>query len=97
MTNAISVDPIVLPNNISYKDLVDFFNSNNKDGIIDWGIYSIKSDWISIIESSYKFYKKVWLDYTYAKSLVENYGNDFELIKIEIKREFCKGYRYSRK
>ena len=86
-----------LPKSTTYSDLVTFFNSENKDGVIDWGIYSTKTDWIQIIETSYRFYKKTWMNVSYAKKMIENYGDDFELTKLEIKRLFVVGNRYTRK
>lgn len=87
---------VTLPNDISYNDLVEYFKANNDNGVIDWNVYSTKSDWIAVIESSYRLFKKVWNNYTYAKSMIENYGNTYELIKIEIKALFNVGKRYNR-
>lgn len=96
LDSSVEIEPVELPNNISYKDLVEHFKENNIDGVVNWGVYSTKTNWISIIESSYKFYKKVWTDFTYARDMVENYGDEFELIKVEIKSMFKKGERYKR-
>lgn len=61
------VPPIELPNNITYKDLVRYFNELNKNGVVDWGLFGTKTEWISLIEASYKFYKTAWVDFTYAR------------------------------
>lgn len=92
----ISVDQIILPREINYKNLVDYFMEKNTDGEIDWDIYSTREEWISIIEDSYKYYKKVWKDLTYAKSMVENHNDIHELVRMEIKRKFSVGSSYTR-
>ena len=97
LENVTEVKQLELPKSTTYKELVEFFNTNNKDGVIDWGYYSTKSDWIAVIESSYRLYKRTWMDITYAKKMIENYGDDFELTKLEIKKMFTIGNRYSRK
>lgn len=91
------VKPIKYENTATYANLVDFFNVNNINGSLDWGEYEHKTDWISLIESSYKLYKKAWKDITYAKKMVENYGDSWELLKIHIRKIFRKGNRYTRK
>lgn len=82
---------------IDYKDLVNHFRLNNVDGKINWDKYSNKTEWITLIESSYKFYKTTWMNVTEAKQMVDNYGDDFELMKIQIKKMFNVGKTYSRK
>lgn len=37
------------------------------------------------------------MNVSYAKKMIENYGDDFELTKLEIKRLFVVGNRYTRK
>ena len=37
------------------------------------------------------------MNVSYAKQMIENYGDDFELTKLEIKRLFVVGNRYTRK
>lgn len=89
-----------VPENVpvyTYKDVVTYFRNNNIDGKIEWNEYLYKTDWIQIIESSYRLYKRTWMDITYAKKMIENYGDDFELTKLEIKKMFTIGNRYSRK
>jgi hypothetical protein len=90
------VEPVVLPRDVTYSDLVDYFVKNHKDGVIDWGVYSTREEWIKVIEDSYKFYKKVWKDYTYARGMIENYGKVYEQIKLDIRCNFSVGNRYSR-
>jgi hypothetical protein len=92
----ISVDQIILPREITYKNLVDYFMENNIDGEIDWDTYSTREEWIRIIEDSYKYFKKVWKDLTYAKSMVENHNDIQELVRMEIKRQFSVGSSYTR-
>lgn len=90
------VTPIILPRNITYNDLVNFFLKNNESGVIDWSIYSTHVDWITIIEDSYRFYKKVWKDYSYANRMIENYGQVYEQILNDMRYSFSVGKRYSR-
>lgn len=93
----IIIPPIELSNNITYKDLVKYFNENNIKGNIDWGIHSTKNEWINIIEASYKLHKKTWVDISYAKEMIYSSKDNYELIKISIKKLFSTGGKYSRK
>ena len=93
----LEVQKVDLPASITFSDLVGFFNQNNVEGEVDWSIYINKTEWITLIEASYKLYKKVWKDYTYTKQMVDNYGNSWELLKVDIKNMFRKGNRYTRK
>lgn len=75
------IEPIILPGVITYSDLVEFFKKNHKNGEIEWGVHSTKTEWIYIIETCYKYYSKVWKDYTYANTMITNYGDAFDTIK----------------
>jgi hypothetical protein len=90
------IEPVILPRQVNYSDLVDYFLKNNKDGEIAWGVYSTREEWIKVIEDSYRFFKKVWKDYTYAKEMIKNYGDTYEQIKLDIKCSFSIGSRYTR-
>ncbi len=94
--NSTEVQPIVLPGEVTYSELVKYFKENNKDGEIDWGVYSTKNEWISVIETSYKCYKNVWKDYTYAKMMISNFGDVYNTIKSVANNIFSEG-KYSRK
>jgi hypothetical protein len=94
--NGETIGPVSLPKSVRYKDLVDYFEDNNVMGEIEWGPYSTRHEWIRLIEDSYRFYKKVWKDFTYAKSMVDNHNDTHELVKMEIKRQFSVGSSYSR-
>ena len=91
-----TIESVVLPREVTYSDLVYYFLKHHKDGKINWGVYSTREDWIKVIEHSYRFYKKVWKDYTYAKGMIKNYGNTYEQIKMDIRCSFSVGSRYSR-
>jgi hypothetical protein len=91
-----TVEPVILPRQVTYSELVDYFLKYNKEGDIVWGVYSTREEWIKVIEDSYRFYKKVWKDYTYAKGMIKNYGNTYEQIKMDIRCSFSIGSRYNR-
>jgi len=93
---SISIGQVVLPKDISFNYLVDYFEKNHKNGVIDWGVYSTRTDWIKVIEDSYKLYGKVYKNYTYSKERIKLYGSNYELIKMEIRRCFSIGNRYYR-
>lgn len=42
--NAEIIEPIELPKSVTYIDLVEYFNENNKNGVIDWSQYSVKTN-----------------------------------------------------
>ncbi|SHJ88012.1 hypothetical protein SAMN05444280_1372 [Tangfeifania diversioriginum] len=90
------IEPIILPGVVTYTDLVDYFKENHKNGAIEWGVYSTKTEWICVIETCYKYYKKVWKDYTYANTMITNYGDAFEIIASEAHKVFGEGI-YTRK
>ncbi|MDX8339067.1 DEAD/DEAH box helicase family protein [Draconibacterium sp. IB214405] len=80
----------------TYKDLVDYFRANHQNGLIDWGIYSYKTAWISIIERSYKIHGKVWKDISHAKSMIKKIDYGDKQMKEIIYNSFETG-SYTRK
>lgn len=90
------VKEIKLPKEVAYKDLVDYFKSSNIDGEINWGIYAGNKEWIRIIEKSHKLYGKVWKDQSYAKMMIENFGDGFAITRQSARKFFATGKRYSR-
>ena len=91
-----SIEPIELPKEVTYKKLVEFFNTNNLNGTIDWGFYSVYKEWTEIIEASYKLYKKVWKDQTYAQLMIRQYGDGYAITKTYFRKIFKLNKRYSR-
>jgi hypothetical protein len=89
-------EPASIPKDVSYRDLIGYFEDNHYNGVIDWGIYSTRVEWIKLIEDSYKIYKKVWKDFTYAKEMVDNHDDTHKLILIDMKKNFSVGSTYSR-
>lgn len=81
----------------SYKILLKHFILNHKNGIVDWGEYSYKKEWINIIEICYKLYGKVWKDITYAMKMIANYSNDYEVRKLEMVNLFKVDVVYTKK
>lgn len=80
----------------SYKDVVTYFRNNNIDGKIEWNEYLYKTDWIKIIETSYRFYKKTWTNITEAKQMIDNYSENSNLLNNEIRKLFVTGKSYTR-
>jgi hypothetical protein len=91
-----TIESVVLPRDVTYGDLVDYFLKNHKDGEIDWRVYSTREEWIAVIENSYRFHHQVWKDYTYAKEMIESYGDVYKQIMLDIRCTFSIGSRYSR-
>lgn len=91
-----TIESVVLPREVTYSDLVDYFLKYHKVGKINWGVYSTREEWIKVIEDSYRFYKRVWKDYTYAKGMIKNYGDTFQQIILDISCNFSTGSRYTR-
>jgi hypothetical protein len=75
---------------------VKYFEKHHVNGNIDWGHYSTRYEWIQIIEDSYRLYKKVWKDFSYATEMVKNYLNLYERIRVEVKGSFAVGSSYTR-
>lgn len=88
---------IEIPSDIGYKDLVDFFNETNKDGYVEWSLFSTRHKWIYVIENSYRLFGRTWRDYTHARKMIENYDNVYQQVVLDIKSKFQTGIRYSRK
>lgn len=91
------IEPVELPKDTSYEDLVAFFRENHVDGNIDWGIYGTRTEWITVIEALYKLTGNLDSNYTRAKEALDAYGDDWKVTKMEIRRIFKKGHKYSRK
>ena len=91
----ISGEQIILPREVSYTNLVDYFTENNCDGEIDWGVYSTREEWIKVIEDSYKYYKKAWKDFSYAKCMVDKHNDKHALVMMDIKHQFSVGSSYA--
>jgi hypothetical protein len=91
------VTPMVLPNNFTYPDGVEYFKANHVEGKVEWYEYSINREWVALIEECYKLYGQVWKDFTFAKAKVKSYGkDDFGLIRLKAKKMFSTGKKYSR-
>ena len=97
--NYITISPIELPKNITYIDLVKYFNINYdiNTNTIDWKLYSTRVEWIEIIETSYKLYSKTWTNIDYAKNMIKNYVDPLGKLKTIIQGSFAIGKRYPRK
>lgn len=78
---------------ISYSDLVDYFNLNRDN--LDWSLIGGKSEWKELIEKTYSLYQQTWKNYTYAKQMIESFGDVLSLVKIEMQNIFKKGSVYS--
>jgi len=87
------IEPVALPKDVTYSELVNYFNKNHNNGVIDWGVYSTREEWIRVIEDSYKFYGKVWKDYTYSNEKIKYYRDNYEQIKLDIRCSFSIGNR----
>lgn len=90
------IEPVSLPKEVSYRDLVKYFEDNHINGAVDWNSYSTRIEWIKLIDDSYRIFKKVWKDFTYAKNCVSNHDNIYELLKLDIKKNFAVGSTYTR-
>lgn len=88
------IEPVELPKSTTYLDLVEYFNTNQKSGIVDWGDYSFRTEWIDIIEACYKLFKKTYNNSTEAKAMIDAYGDEFKVLVIEARKMFKKGERY---
>jgi hypothetical protein len=90
------IEPVSIPKEVSYRDLVKYFEDNHISRLVDWDSYSTRVEWIKLIEDSYRIFKKVWKDYSYAKERVENNDNVYKLILMDIKKNFAVGSTYTR-
>lgn len=95
-SKTVDLNPIIVDSTITYSNLVEYFNVNHHNGKVKWNEYSYKNDWINIIETSYRLYKRTFKNITRAKYMINNYGDDWKLLKGVIKSMFKKGV-YSRK
>lgn len=82
---------------VSYLKLVEYFDENNKDGIVDWGEYNYKREWIRVIEECYRLKGELYRNYTYAKKVLEFNGNSFKMYKDTVCSSFDLGKKYKLK
>ena len=54
-----------------------------------------KTDYYELIEDSLRLYSKVWLNYSYAKSMVLNYNDEYKRLGTTVRKQFIKGKRYT--
>ena len=80
---------------ITYKDMVELYKINND--LADLEQYKYKEDYYKLITDSLKLYNKVWLSYTHAKNMVDNYTDQSKTIKLTIEKAFFIGEKYSSK
>ena len=69
---------------------------NNRD-IKDLDNYKHKEEYYNIICESIRLHNKVWKDYTYAKKMINNNVNDFDKLKLTIKKSFKLNHTYPAK
>lgn len=91
-----SLEPIELPRNISYADLANYFRKNHKNGVVDWGVYSTRTDWITIIESLYRLTGSIDTNYTQARQELDAHGDSYKELVFKLRSQFKVG-RYSNK
>lgn len=89
------LEPIELPKNVTYPDLVKYFRKNHKGTKIDWGVYSTRTDWITVIESLWRLKKITVMNYTQAKDIIDAQGDSYKELIVELRQLFKKGERYS--
>jgi hypothetical protein len=97
-TDTETVEPVILPKNVTYADVAEYFKNNHKQGVIDWGIYSTKTEWIDLITTYYNLYKKApSTDITRVKALIEAYTEPVKQLQIKVHSAFKTDHRYTRK
>ncbi|HMT02788.1 MAG TPA: hypothetical protein PKD00_05680, partial [Burkholderiales bacterium] len=68
-----TVEEAIIPKDITYITLVEYFKKNKKNKNFNWGVYSTKIEWIDIIEKCNLYYNKVWTDISQAQKMIDNY------------------------
>lgn len=81
----------------NYQKVLEYFEDNHKDGVIDWGIYAYKTEWTNVIEQCYKLKGATFKNFTYAKKLLETEKDSFELYRSNIYQLFDIKARYKLK
>jgi hypothetical protein len=84
------VESPTVVNDVTYVDMVNIYN---EVGSID--DFSHKYDYYTLIMNCIKLYGKTWLDYSYAKKMVDEYNNEYARIIITLRDKFKVGKRYS--
>lgn len=80
------IDKPIIIKSFTYIDLVNIYNKTKSLDSLE--NYRYRSEYYSLIEQSIKLYGKVWHNYTYTKSMVENFDNDYEKLKLDIYKAF---------
>lgn len=83
---------------IRYEDLVNYFKSfpDCEKCNIDWKDFSLRKDWIDVIEKCWELYGKLWVDIYVAKEMIKNYVDEVGKIGVQIRNMFEVGKRYNR-
>lgn len=90
-----SIETHNLPAGITYAQMAEYFIKNHKDGTIDWGDYSHKTNWIETIENCYKIYGKVWKNVTHTNQMIKSAGDPLAQLQTHLKTKLKEGIPYS--
>lgn len=80
---------------ITYREMVNYFNKNHKKGKIEWGKYSHKTDWITNIMTYYAIYGKTDTNFTRTIEMIKNYNNPTKRISIKLSERLRTGNKYT--
>lgn len=89
------VEAPVTVENISYRDMVASYYVN--ESLEDIKQYMYKSEYYNLIEQSIKLYGKVWKDYTYTKTMVNSFNDDYSKLKADLGLRFTIDNAYTNK
>lgn len=94
--NTEEVNKVEMTKDIKYSDMVKHYKEMLLATKSDWGIYSTRTEWISIIETSYRMYQKLWTNVSVAKEMIANYTDEAGKVAVKIRQMFNVGQRYTR-
>lgn len=89
------LEPVVLPKEGSFSEMVDLFRKRKNKAKMNWGVYSTKSEWIDLIEDCYRAYGKVWKNPTYCKEMIRAKHSASDRLFAEIRARFKVGKKYT--
>jgi hypothetical protein len=88
-------DEMIIPKEITYREMVAYFKKKHKNGEIEWGKYSHKTEWIATIQMYYKMSGKTDSNFTRTNMMIKNYNNPHKLISIRLTEKLRIGNKYT--
>jgi hypothetical protein len=89
-SSTVDISAPQLIESVNYEDIVRAYEKGE-----DITKYEYKIEYYNLIQDCVKLYNKVWYNYTYAKSMVKNYRNNYGKLVVTVHSKFKMNEFYS--